>query len=447
MANSYTLRLRFVTQATGDNLNVWGATLNSQAIAMMDEAVAGVSSFTLSGAKVLTSANGASDESRRAVLNITGGTGGTVTAPSVTKAYLVRNATSGNVIVTTGAGSTAVIPSGDSSNVFCDGTNFFLAKDYNFAGERITGVGTPTASTDGATKAYADAVLVSANQYTDAVATASGNLPNQTGNSGKTLTTNGTAASWVTLSSLGGALVANNLSDLTNLITARSNLGLGNSATRDIGTTSGTVAAGDDSRILNALQKGLNLADVTSASSARTNLGLGAVATFSTLPVANGGTGSTTAAAARTALGLGTAAQQNSSAFLQTANNLSDLANIATALTTLGMVSGGIAAGSLGTSSFGFSLQDGGAVKTIIVKIGIVSTVAADTTATVTFAAAFPNVCLGLFPFTRVSSFSSSNDTAAQLVGTPTRFGGTVANQGMNGGASTIDIPYLAIGY
>lgn len=40
-----------------------------------------------------------------------------------------------------------------------------------------------------------------------------------------------------------------NLNDLTDKATARSNLGLKNSATRDVGTASGTVAAGDDSRL------------------------------------------------------------------------------------------------------------------------------------------------------------------------------------------------------
>lgn len=42
---------------------------------------------------------------------------------------------------------------------------------------------------------------------------------------------------------------------LANTSTARSNLGLGNSATRDVGTTSGTVTAGDDSRVVNAVNR------------------------------------------------------------------------------------------------------------------------------------------------------------------------------------------------
>lgn len=97
---------------------------------------------------------------------------------------------------------------------------------------------------------------------------------------------------------------SNNLSDVTSVATARTNLGLGTAAQVDTGsdpadvptnsllgdaaykntgTTTGTLAAGDDSRITGALQTANNLSEIQSAgvsaqSSARSNIGLGTAA-------------------------------------------------------------------------------------------------------------------------------------------------------------------------
>lgn len=67
-----------------------------------------------------------------------------------------------------------------------------------------------------------------------------------------------------------------NLSDLQSKPTARTNLGLGDSATLNVGTTPGTVAAGDDPRIAASLLKSNNLSDLESVAAALGNLGIGA---------------------------------------------------------------------------------------------------------------------------------------------------------------------------
>ena len=191
MPSSYSSSFRLNYQAPGDNLNTWGTALNTGVFQLLEDALAGAVTQALSGSLSLTSVNGATDQARCLALNITGGTGGTITAPGVKKLYFVRNAASGAVVVTTGAGATASFAAAEVG--FCyspDGINFYKTSVTTaFGGAILTGVGTPSAATDAATKGYVDGV---------AFTMAAGALPGQGGNAGKFLSTDGTTASWQT---------------------------------------------------------------------------------------------------------------------------------------------------------------------------------------------------------------------------------------------------------
>lgn len=169
MPSTWSSRFRLNFQAPGENLNTWGVILNGQVFQLLEDAIAKRVSFSLSGSKTLTTANGATDEARCAFLDVTSGTGGTVTIPPLEKLYLVRNAASGSVTVTTGAGATAVIATGSIVMVVCDASNVRLVRDAEMA-----------------TKAYVDGIAF------DSV----GDLPAQAGNAGKYVYTDGSTASW-----------------------------------------------------------------------------------------------------------------------------------------------------------------------------------------------------------------------------------------------------------
>jgi hypothetical protein len=139
MPSTATTRNRLEKQAAGENSNTWGSRLNTNLIDMVDEALDGVTSFSLSGSKTLTDEDWTTDESRKRVLNITSGTGGTVTIPNVEKVYLVRNATPGSVTIQTGTpAASSVIPAGSMQWVFCDGAAGVFAPHARPHGARVT---------------------------------------------------------------------------------------------------------------------------------------------------------------------------------------------------------------------------------------------------------------------------------------------------------------------
>jgi hypothetical protein len=121
--------------ATGGDDNTWGDNLNQQVLSLLETAIAGMSTVnTTGGATVLTQA-----QYRAALIDITGTltSTATITLPSVSKKYKIRNSTSGAFAlgIKTAAGNTVYIPQGTWADIWCDGTNVQKHTARTMAGE------------------------------------------------------------------------------------------------------------------------------------------------------------------------------------------------------------------------------------------------------------------------------------------------------------------------
>lgn len=134
MASTYSSRLRIELIGTGEQSGIWGDTTNTNLGTLIDEAIAGVASITMTDANyTLTVADGATDQSRKAVLVLTGtlSAGRNVICPSSQKVYIVKNSTTGGFATTvkTSGGTGYAVPNGSTVLLYCDGTDVHLAAD------------------------------------------------------------------------------------------------------------------------------------------------------------------------------------------------------------------------------------------------------------------------------------------------------------------------------
>ena len=128
MASSYSTSLGLELIGSGEQSGTWGITTNNNLGTLLEQAITGVQTITMSTADyTLTSNQGVVNEARNAVLVLSGspGSGKNVIIPSVEKVYVITNSTSGGnaVGIKTSSGTTTSVPNGASILVYCDGTN------------------------------------------------------------------------------------------------------------------------------------------------------------------------------------------------------------------------------------------------------------------------------------------------------------------------------------
>jgi hypothetical protein len=130
MPSTFTPLLRLTKPGLNDT--GWGTTVNNGTFELVDTSIAGTATITMTTADyTLSTANGATDEARAMVLNLTGtpGAARNVICPAVSKVYIVTNNTAGGFAQTlkTPSGTGIAVPNGYTVVLRCNGTNVVTA--------------------------------------------------------------------------------------------------------------------------------------------------------------------------------------------------------------------------------------------------------------------------------------------------------------------------------
>jgi hypothetical protein len=160
MASTYSTSLKLELIGDGEQSGIWGQTTNTNLGTLLEQAITGVVSITMTDANyTLSNLNGVSDESRNAVL-VVGGTNAAVRdiiAPLVEKLYCVKNSTVGGfgVRIIGASGTGVTVPNVGVTPVYCDGTNFYTLELTSTVGNfNVNGNLTVTGNTNAVAATY-----------------------------------------------------------------------------------------------------------------------------------------------------------------------------------------------------------------------------------------------------------------------------------------------------
>ena len=130
MASTYSPSLKLELIGQGEQSGTWGVTTNNNFGSLVEQAITGVQTITMSDAQyTLSSYDGAVDEARNAVLVLIGTNTGpqNLIAPAAEKLYVINNQTGATVTIKTSGGNGIAVLNSATAQVYCDGTNFYSA--------------------------------------------------------------------------------------------------------------------------------------------------------------------------------------------------------------------------------------------------------------------------------------------------------------------------------
>ena len=137
MPSSFSPNLRIELIANGEQAGNWGSSTNTNLGTLIEDAISGYETVSVTTAnQAFTNADGAADQARNAMIELTTTTGAVfnVYAPPSPKLYVIYNASAYAATIynstvignTTAAGTGVAIPAGRRLFVMTDGTDFSL---------------------------------------------------------------------------------------------------------------------------------------------------------------------------------------------------------------------------------------------------------------------------------------------------------------------------------
>ena len=127
MASTFSPNLRIELLATGEQSNTWGLTTNANLGTLIEQAISGLVSVSVTAAdETLTALNGVTDQSRQMIVVATGtpGVTRTITAPAVNKVYIVFNDSDATLNFIASGGTGVSLIAGAKKIVYSDGVDF-----------------------------------------------------------------------------------------------------------------------------------------------------------------------------------------------------------------------------------------------------------------------------------------------------------------------------------
>jgi hypothetical protein len=140
MPSNFSPSLRIELIGAGEQSGTWNNTTNKNLGDLIEQAISGATTLNVtSGDITLTELNGIVDQSRSAVLIVTGtpGTTRSVVIPNVSKTYTVKNNSDSIVQIKTASGIAYSMVSGSEAYVYCNGSNVVTGRSISTNGDTL----------------------------------------------------------------------------------------------------------------------------------------------------------------------------------------------------------------------------------------------------------------------------------------------------------------------